>query len=292
MTDRPLPHLPPQRLADRGVISIAGPDATTFLHNLVCANIERLEIGAATYAALLSPQGKVLFDFFVVRSEDGYLLDTTASETVALVKRLSMYRLRSQVTITDRSTGLAVVVASSHDDLPAGGVIFRDPRHIDLGYRAIGPLASAEALPPAGNDYEQLRIELAIPESGRDFKAGDVVPHDINLDDLNAVDFRKGCYIGQEIVSRMKHRGTARKRLVHVRPKDGDLPEAGTEVLAGARSIGTMGSSSGRIGLAILRLDWVKDAIDSGISITADGTALAVSLPAYARFDFPAASSD
>ena len=256
------------------------------------ANIERLEIGGATYAALLSPQGKVLFDFFVVRTEDGYLLDTTASGTVALVKRLSMYRLRSQVTITDRSAELAVVVASSHDDLPAQGTIVADPRHADMGYRAIVPAASGGTLPPTGDNYEQLRIELAIPESGGDFKAGEVVPHDINLDDLNAVDFRKGCYIGQEIVSRMKHRGTARKRLVHVRPKDGALPVAGTEVLAGARSIGTMGSSSAGIGLAILRLDWVKDAIDRGIPITADGTSLAVSLPAYARFDFPAASSD
>jgi folate-binding protein YgfZ len=284
----------PIRLTDRGIVSVTGADAATFLHSLVSANVEGLADGAATYAALLSPQGKILFDFIVARDGDGYLIDVALSEAPALTKRLGFYKLRSAVAIADRSTDFAVVAAPTAAELPPGAIALPDPRHAGLGARAIVPRAVAEAIPVAGADYEALRIDLAVPAFGLDFKAGELVPHDLNFDDLNAIDFRKGCYVGQEIVSRMKHRGTARRRLVHVRSVDpsATLPAPQTEILAGARSIGTMGSSTGARGLAIIRLDWAKDAIDRDIAITAADRPLAVALPAYARFAFPETVAD
>jgi folate-binding protein YgfZ len=283
---------PPVRLADRAIVGVTGQDAAAFLHNLVSANIERLGEGDATYAALLTPQGKVLFDFIAVRHGDDYLLDVAAEQAPALAKRLGFYKLRSQVVIADRSAEFAVIAIpkGQPDGLPPGVLVFADPRLPALGLRAIIPAASASDFPDAGPAYEQFRIGLGIPAFGLDFRSGDSVPHDVNFDDLNAVDFRKGCYVGQEIVSRMKHRGTARRRLVHVRPAIGTsttLPDRSSEILAGSRSIGTMGSSIDGQGLAIVRLDWAKDAIDRGVAITADGIALAIELPAYATFSFP-----
>lgn len=285
------PAFLPVRLADRGVVSVSGPDAASFLHNLVSADIADLAEGAATYAALLTPQGKILFDFIALRHGDGFLLDVLAEQTAALVKRLAMYRLRSQVVLADRSEELAVVAGASAAALQFGeALVFADPRLPTLGFRAIVPKTQVGGIPAETQLYNQLKIELAVPTLGVDYKSGENVPHDVNLDNLNALDFRKGCYVGQEIVSRMKHRGTARRRLVHVRTVDGAapaLPSPHSEILAGSRSIGTMGASSGAAGLAILRLDWVKDAIDHAIPITCDGIELSVTLPAYATFDFP-----
>jgi folate-binding protein YgfZ len=282
----------PVRLAGRGVVDVRGAEAAAFLHNLVSANVEKLADGEATYAALLTPQGKILFDFIVVRAREGFILDVAREQAAALAKRLGFYKLRSQVVIADRSDALAVIAGPSRPlaGLPTEAIVFTDPRLDTLGARAIAPAASVVNISTDATDYERLRVRLAVPAFGQEFQGSDVVPHDVNFDDLNAIDFRKGCYVGQEIVSRMKHRGTARRRLVHVRPASGassPLPDRSTEILAGHRSIGTMGSSIGGDGLAILRLDWAKDAIDRGIPITANGIALDVELPAYASFKFP-----
>ena len=281
------------RLTDRSLIEIAGPDAGTFLHNLVTANILSLPDGGATYAALLSPQGKILSDFIVLRSGETYRLDVATEQAAALVKRFSLYRLRAAVTIDDRSThwGVAVSLApDAPDALPAHATAYADPRHAGLGWRVIAPVSSLPSADPETlAAYEQHRIRHAIPLAGRDFALGDVVPHDINLDDLGAVDFRKGCYIGQEIVSRMKHRGTARRRLVRIHAADAGqpLPQTGTEIRTNGRGIGTIGSVDGTLGLASLRLDWAGEAIASGTPILAGETVLGVQLPDYARFDWP-----
>lgn len=291
MTDKHAPNI--ACLADRAVVSVTGSEATTFLHGLTTANIEAILPGAAGYAALLTPQGKILFEFFVVKIDGGYLIDIAASQAPGLLKRLTMYKLRSDVAIADRSAEfdvLALLRPASEVDLPAAKV-YADPRLEAVGARAIvARSAGVRTEAGAAEAYRAKRIALALPEAGADFALGDAVPHDINLDDLGAVDFVKGCYVGQEIVSRMKHRGTARRRLVIVRPAatGAALPPEATPIKAGERDIGTMGSSAGGQGLAILRLDWAREAIDTGLGVTADGVALAVELPPYARFGWPA----
>ena len=292
MTDAHPPEI--ARLDDRSVVSVTGSDATSFLHGLTTANIEAIMPGAAGYAALLSPQGKILFDFFVVNVGDGYFLDVAASQVPGLVKRLGMYRLRADVAIADRSADFdvaALIGPAGEVTLPDGTIVFADPRLDDLGARAI--LAKSVGLqtePGATEAYRARRIAFALPEAGADFTLGDAVPHDVNFDDLGAVDFKKGCYVGQEIVSRMKHRGTARRRLVIVTPTEigTALPAEGTPIRSGEREIGTLGSSADGGGLAILRLDWAREAIDAGTPILAGDVALAVELPAYARFGWPA----
>eukprot|EP01037_Dinobryon_pediforme_P027584 gene27584-30527_t len=205
---------------DRSVLAVTGPDAAAFLHNIVTANVERLVEGEATYAALLTPQGKILSDFLLVAVAGGFLVDVPADQIAALVKRLKMYKLRSAVDISDRSADFVIFACPGGSDAASGlgpeAIVFVDPRLSALGARAIVPVASAPPAAGARSDYDAVRIALAVPEAGRDFALGDAVPHDVNFDDLNAIDFRKGCYVGQEIVSRMKHRGAARRRLVIV----------------------------------------------------------------------------
>lgn len=287
-------HISPIRLDDRAVLAVAGPEAASFLHNLVSANIEALGEDEATHALLLTPQGKILFDFFVVRHDDGFLIDIDRASAEGLRKRLTMYKLRAQVTIAARDD-LAVLALAEGAIAGEGAVVFVDPRLAAMGSRAIvagdgAPSASDEAV----NQYERRRIELGLAAFGHDYQSGDVVPHDVNADQFPTVDFRKGCYIGQEIVSRMKHRNTARKRLLHVRPVDaaGVLPPAGTVIKADFREIGMMGSSVDGAGLAIVRLDWAKHARDTAVAITADGVALEVTLPVYAAFGWPADTAE
>lgn len=292
MSDIAFAPVAPVRLADRSIVKVGGPDAAAFLHNLVSNDIEHLADGMATYAALLSPQGKILFEFIVVRREDAFFLDVAADQAAALVRRLGLYKLRSAVTIDNCPDDYAVVAfpGGAAHGLAADAISFTDPRVAALGARAIVTSDKDGNFSGDTRRYYQLLIENAVPILGCDIKAGENVPHDVNFDNLNALDFRKGCYVGQEIVSRMKHRGTARRRLVHVRPADGispALPAPQSEILAGSRSIGTMGSSSGSEGLAIVRLDWAKDALDKGTPITCDGISLALQLPAYATFGFP-----
>lgn len=283
----------PIRLEDRAVIAVTGPEAASFLHTLVSANIEALQDGEATHALLLTPQGKILFDFFVVRQSDGFLIDIDRASAEALRKRLTMYKLRAQVTIAARDD--LAVLALLADGALGDAIVFADPRLAAMGNRAIVPADSALApSDEAMRAYEQRRTVLGLAAFGRDYQSGEVVPHDVNADQFATVDFRKGCYIGQEIVSRMKHRNTARKRLVHVRTASGsgDLPPQGTPIKADFREIGAMGSSFAGAGLAIVRLDWAKHARDTGVAITADGIALDVTLPAYAGFDWPADTAE
>jgi tRNA-modifying protein YgfZ len=267
-------------LEDRGVIRVSGEDATKFLQGLLTNDVERLEAGEARYAALLSPQGKIQFDMLVVRIPvvDGaaYLIDCAAAQAADLAKRLSFYKLRAKVAVIDESADHGVVAGWGDEPQNAvGGVVYRDPR-APLGWRAILPRRQAMAV-GAGlvHEYEGLRIALGVPKGGVDFAYGDAFPHDANLDSLNGVDFDKGCYVGQEVVSRMKHRGTARKRVARVKVAD-DAPPPGTPVLDGQLTIGTLGSSSGREALALLRLDRVEDAKAAGRVLSAGGVGVAV----------------
>ena len=209
-------------LEDRGVISVSGADATSFLQGLLTNDVERLGPSEARYAALLTPQGKILFDMIVVRApgeEPSYLIDCAAAQAADLAKRLGFYKLRAKVAVADVSADRAVV-AFWGDESPsvAEGLLYADPRDPRLGWRAILPRPIAAAIGSEHVDeYEGLRIAVGAPKGGLDFAYADAFPHDANFDLLHGVDFDKGCYVGQEVVSRMKHRGTARKRVARVK---------------------------------------------------------------------------
>lgn len=261
-------------LDDRGIVEVEGPDARSLLHRLVTSDVAHLAVGSARYAALLSPQGKIAFDFLVVDDTtpggpDRFLLDVAASQAADLAKKLTMYRLRADVRIADRSAERGVT--ASWPDGPG----FRDPRHPGLGTRAVGPRVPAER--EARLAYEEHRIALGVPDGGRDFAYGDAFPHDANLDRLGGVDFEKGCYVGQEVVSRVHHRGTARKRIVPV-TFEGRAPAAGSDITVGEIAIGTMGSSVGTRGLATVRVDRATEAAAIGAPPIADGVHLALAL--------------
>ena len=214
-------------LPSRAVLRIGGADARKFLQGLVTNDIDKAQGGAAVHTGLLSPQGKILFDFFAVPDGDGFLIDVAEDKAAELMKRLGFYRLRAAVEIA-AAPSLAVAAAwGGPPRLPEGAIAYADPRLPELGFRLLVPKATNAAdlgCEPSGEvDYHALRIRLGVPEGGRDYAFGDAFPHEALFDQLNGVDFAKGCYVGQEVVSRMEHRGTARKRIV---PVAGDAPAA------------------------------------------------------------------
>jgi folate-binding protein YgfZ len=288
-------------LPDRGVVKVGGDDARTFLHGLFSADILKLTPGGARFSALLSPQGKIFADFIVVEAPaadgGGFFLDTPRSLAKPLVAKLNMYKLRSRVIIEDLSDTLGVL--SAWDGARAGnaestlGVTYADPRLPALGLRVMLPphrvadaAAALGATPVEAAAYDAHRIALGIPSGGVDFSYGDAFPHETDMDQLGGVDFAKGCYVGQEVVSRMEHRGIARTRAVPVRYDDAP-PQAGAVVMAGERQVGTMGSAAGGHGLALLRLDRVAEALAHGEPLLAGGIAIRPSKPDWARFAFP-----
>ncbi|WP_029075698.1 YgfZ/GcvT domain-containing protein [Kaistia adipata] len=280
------------RLGDRGVVFIGGPEAETFLQNIVTTDMTGVDAKGSGFGALLSPQGKILFEFIVLRGTDGYLFDLPRALVADFLKRMTLYRLRAKVEIADRSESNAVYAFWGADTPPAiDGVVAADPRLAALGYRAVVPADAA--LDVAGYDaateadYHAWRTGLTVPEGGRDYPFGDAFPHDVDMDDLGGLDFRKGCYVGQEIVSRMEHRGTARRRAVAVRG-EAALPPSGTPIEADGKPLGTLGGSNAEAGIGLIRLDRAKRALDLGHAVTAGGVPLTITLPAFARFGWPA----
>ena len=263
-------------LEDRGVVRVSGEDAASFLQGVLTNEVEKLGPREARYAALLTPQGKILFDFLVVRlpanGGAAFALDCAAIQAADLAKRLSFYKLRAKVAISDESADHCVLAYwGGRGESAPGGIAYADPRAAELGWREILPRAKGLAIGEAGlSDYEALRISLGVPKGGVDFVYADAFPHEANLDLLHGVDFEKGCYVGQEVVSRMKHRGGGRKRVVRVR-LDGAAPAPGTPVMDGELPVGTLGSSAGASALAMLRLDRVEDAKAAGRRLSAGG---------------------
>jgi folate-binding protein YgfZ len=286
-------------LPDRGVVKVAGDGARTFLHGLVTADILDLKPGTARFCALLTPQGKIIADFLVAEAPandgGGFFLDIPRPLGASLVEKLNLYKLRAKVVIEDLSEILGVMAAWEANGATEYGLCYSDPRLPALGKRIMLPphLASAAAsdlgaaLVDAG-EYEAHRIALGIPRGGLDFSYGDAFPHESDMDQLGGVDFAKGCYVGQEVVSRMEHRGTARTRAVPV-TYDGAAPEAGSPVTAGNHQLGHMGSAAGGNGIALLRLDRVADAMSRGEALVAGGVPIRPVKPDWARFAFPAA---
>ncbi|WP_075217055.1 YgfZ/GcvT domain-containing protein [Mongoliimonas terrestris] len=281
-------------LSSRSVLRISGPDAAALLDRLVTTDTDAATAERAAYAALLTPQGKVLADFLMVPVDDGWLLDVPKAAAADLVKRFTLYKLRAAVTVADVTTETAVVAVWGLDERPAGGgLVVRDPRVAGLGFRAYrtrGTILEPRATVTDAAAYHAHRTRLGVPEAGVDFALGEPFPHDIALDQLHGVDFKKGCYVGQEVVSRMQHRATARRRPVLV-SADAPLPATGADITAAGRAAGTLGSVDGDAGIAIVRLDRVKDAIDAGAPILAGDVPVRLSLPSWAAYGWPAGGS-
>ena len=275
-------------LPDRAIMGVEGMEARGFLHSLLTCDVQPLTPGEGAYGALLTPQGKVLFDLFTLATDTGFLLDAAAAAADDLVKRLLMYRLRRKIEIALKADlGVAAIWSGAVASELDGAVVFRDPRAQGLGARAIGPLALLEAAATVdAARYHAHRIALGIADSARDIGSGQFFPHEANLDQLNGVSFTKGCYVGQEVVSRMEHRGTARSRIVPVR-FGGPAIAPATEVAAGGRSLGRILSTHEARGLAFLRLDRAAAALTAGEPLMAGETPIAIERPEWARFPVP-----
>ncbi len=258
--------MPIALLEDRAVIAVAGPEARGFLQGLITNDVERLAPGTGVYAALLTPQGKILFDFFLVEGDGAILIDCHASVRDALLKRLSLYKLRAKIVLEPRDQ--LAVLAEWDGGHAKYAIAYPDPRLAALGKRAIISRGEMrQDLAPAA-EYHAHRLSLGVPEAG-DFGSDRMFALDADLDELHAVDFTKGCYVGQELTARMKHRGTARKRLLPVKGAPG------AAVTAGGKDIGEVVSPD----FALIRLDRLDEA--QGAPVTVGSSVVELSRPAW-----------
>jgi len=278
-------------LPDRAIIRVSGDDAAHLLDGLVTNSLSRLEPTGAIHTGLLSPQGKILFDFFLItdpaRASKGFFIDTARDTAMDLIKRLTFYKLRAKADFNDKSDTLSVAVAwGGPVEVPEGAVGYRDPRLAALGIRLIYPANAGARLPGHRTDleaYEAHRISLGVPDAGADYALSDTFPHEAMYDQLKSVDFRKGCFIGQEVVSRMQHRGTARKRVVPIVAQVALRP--GAAISAGEATIGTVCSVAGTSALALVRLDRANEAAAKGEPLLADGQPITLVKPEWADID-------
>jgi folate-binding protein YgfZ len=276
-------------LPDRGVVKVAGEDARSFLNGLVTTDVTLLQPGFGRFGALLTPQGKITVDFLITEAPagdgGGFLIDCPRALAQGLADKLGFYKLRAKVAVENRSDHLGVLAAWGGDPAIKPDLAFADPRSAALGWRILAPAKLAqEVAERIGAElvdsaaYDAHRIASGVPRGGLDFMYGDAFPHETNMDRLHGVDFDKGCYVGQEVVSRMQHRGTARTRTVRVM-LDGPAPEPGAAILAGDKPVGTMGSAAGSHGLALIRIDRATDALQAGVPLTAGGLAIRLAEP-------------
>jgi folate-binding protein YgfZ len=288
-------------LPDRSVAKVIGDDARQFLNGLLTADIGKLTPEGAAFAALLTPQGKIIADCLIAEApaEDGggFFLDCPRALVPTLVQKLSFYKLRAKVIIEDLSDVLGVLAAWEGSGQTEYGLCYADPRLSSLGLRVmLPPHLAPEAARDLGAElvdarlYEAHRIALGVPRGGLDFSYGDAFPHETDMDQLNGVDFAKGCFVGQEVVSRIEHRGTARTRIVPV-AYEGFAPDAGAPIVAGEKTVGTLGSTTSGRGLAMLRLDRVEEASAAGVPLTSGNVTLTLIKPAWARFALPGLSA-
>jgi folate-binding protein YgfZ len=284
-------------LPDRGVVKVVGDDVRRFLNGLLTADLTQVAPGKARYAALLTPQGKIIVDCIVAEVPEseggGFFLDCPRARVTALVDRLNFYKLRAKLLIEDLSEILGVMAAWDGNGETRCGLTYPDPRLAALGMRIMLPPHLAEqAAREFGAElvdasaYEAHRIALGVPRGDADFAYGDAFPHEADLDQLAGVDFDKGCYVGQEVVSRIERRARARTRVIPV-AYEGPAPDAGSAVMAGDKVVGTMGSSAAGRALASLRIDRVEEALAEGARLSAAGVPIRLAKPSWARFPFP-----
>ncbi len=293
-----LPFVP---LPERGLLSVAGEDTRKFLQGLISNDTARVAPDRALYAALLTAQGKYLHDFFLVQIGDALFLDCEAARRDDLAKRLRMYKLRSKVVLedaTDRFTVYALpdAAALGLGDTPGsaratnGGSLYVDPRHAGMGARALLPrdtaaatLASVGATEADRASYEHRRLTLGLPDGSRDLLVEKSILLENGFDELNGVDWKKGCYIGQELTARTKYRGLIKKRLLPVRI-EGPTPEPGTPVLLGDQEAGEMRSASDGLGLAVMRLEFLDKQAAEGGRFVAGAATLSPTKPDWVKF--------
>jgi tRNA-modifying protein YgfZ len=273
-------------LPDRGVVKVSGEDARNFLNGLVTTDLTPLRPGLGRFGALLTPQGKITVDFLITEAPaghgGGFLLDCPRALAQGLADKLGFYKLRAKVAVENLSDSLGVLAAWDGELAVKPDLAFADPRSAALGWRILVPAELAQKVADLiGADlvdssaYDAHRIATGVPRGGLDFTYGDAFPHETNMDRLHGVDFDKGCYVGQEVVSRMQHRGTARTRTVRILFEDFS-PEPGATILAGDKVVGTLGSTAAPNGLALIRVDRAADAIAAGTPLTSGGIAIRV----------------
>lgn len=278
-------------LSDRTLLNINGPDAVAFLHGLVTCDVENLNTGEITFGALLSPQGKILFDFFIIKSVDGFMLDIDKSMSDDFLHKLKFYKLRADVEVSrvSEKTKVFAVFGGVIEDITniqVDGICIRDPRLNALGSRAYINRVPADFKVVELSEYIALRNQHGMPSGGTDFIFGDTFPHEALMDQFGGVDFKKGCYIGQEVVSRMQHRGTARKRFISATSKSA-MPEIGTEIIADGKTVGKIASMSGTHAIALIRMDKAASAVLDNGSILAGSTEIKLHIQDWANFNWP-----
>jgi folate-binding protein YgfZ len=272
-------------LPDRALVTVCGQDAQNFLQALITTDLDQLEDGEARPGALLTPQGKILFDFIVSRDAACIRLETGLHQADALLKRLTMYKLRAPISLVLTAPA---IVGISLEDVPGG---FRDTGFAKAGrtvFRVYGDESMTEG---ETVEYDRLRLASGIAAAGADYVLQDAFPHDVLMDRNGGLSFKKGCYVGQEVVSRMQHRGTARRRLVHV-AADAPLPATGTTLTVKGRVIGALGTVVGSAGLAIVRIDKAGEAIAGGDAILAGEQPVILALPAWSGLEFPSQADE
>jgi tRNA-modifying protein YgfZ len=287
--------MPIVNLPGRALIVVSGADAEHLLQNIVTTDLDSLEAGVARPGALLTPQGKIMFDFLISRQAgDAFFLECRRDVADDFMNRLLLYRLRAKVEFRkqepelieiswDADSSTSDIDSSSSESESSGGL--RDLRFLSgVEVRR----SHGDPRPPTRGvaDWDALRIAAGVAESGADYELGEAFPHDVLLDQNGGVGFTKGCYVGQEVVSRMQHRGSARRRIL-IAEADAPLPGRGTPVMAGDRPAGEIGTVRGQQGLALVRIDRVKDAMDGGLPITAGDIPVRLSIPPGAGFTFP-----
>jgi hypothetical protein len=273
-------------LEHRGLLRIEGPDARAFLQGLLSNDIERVAHDRMIWAALLTPQGKFLHDLFIVQQGDALLIDAEAARLDDLIKRLRLYKLRSQVTLTDLRQEMAVVAlwpteGEAGSALPwNGGVLAVDPRLAQAGGRAFLPRAALPAANASLAEWDALRLPLGLPDGSRDMEIDKAILLENGFDELQGVDWKKGCYVGQELTARTKYRGLIKKRLTPIR-YDGAAPASGTILLQNGAEVGEMRSGIDGVGVALLRLE----ALTKDQPVTAGSTILSPQIPDWAAFN-------
>lgn len=259
-------------LESRALVRVSGPDWRDFLQGLITQDVESLRPGEARFGALLTPQGRLLHDLFVVGREDGCWLDVEAAGREALIQRLSMYRLRAKVEIAADETAVSILYGEGA--APDGGTWVRDPRLPALGWRGYGETVPAGARVASEAEREAFKLSLGVPGPA-DWGSDRTYPIEADFDLLNGIDFQKGCFVGQETTSRMKRRGTVKSRMLPIR-FEGEPPAPGAEILAGSLRAGEV--LSGRVGgaMALVRLDRIEQA-----PLTVEGRQVRVEKPAW-----------
>lgn len=273
-------------LKDRGVVRASGADVVHLLDGLVTNDLSALGGNPALHAGLLSPQGKILFEFFIIDAGGELLLETGADKAADLAKRLTFYKLRAAAAFEDvsRETMVLAALPGSSPAVPRGVIAFDDPRSRDLGRRLVlprGRLPEIGAIDADDTAYAALRVAIGVPQAGIDYALGDTFPHEADFDLFNGVSFTKGCFVGQEVVARMQNKTVVRKRVVRI---SGTGLATGVDIRHGQGLVGTIGTVAGNEALAMLRLDRAAEAADKGEALTAAGTPISVDAAALTRY--------